>query len=61
MFDIKLIREDAEAVRQGLAKKNVQVDLDVILNNDARVRDLMLELDDLRSRKNAANDEISKA
>ena len=61
MFDIKLIREDAAAVREGLAKKNVEVDLDAILANDAQARELMQQLDDLRSQKNAANDEISKA
>lgn len=61
MFDIKLIRDDAAAVREGLAKKNISVDLDAILANDKRVRELMMELDDLRSQKNAANDEISQA
>ena len=61
MFDIKLIRDDAAAVREGLAKKNFSVDIEAILANDKRMRELMTDLDDLRSEKNAANDEISQA
>ncbi|HQP09959.1 MAG TPA: serine--tRNA ligase [Candidatus Omnitrophota bacterium] len=58
MFDIKLIRENPKAVQEGLASKNVKVDLSAILQYDQKRRDLLLELDDLRSRKNTANDEI---
>jgi seryl-tRNA synthetase len=60
MFDIKLIRENAEAVKQGLAAKNVAVDLSAILKYDQKRKGLLLELEDLRGQKNAANDEIGR-
>lgn len=59
MFDIKLIRDNKEAVAQGLAAKKVTADLDLILAKDKERRELLLELDDLRNKKNIANDEIS--
>jgi seryl-tRNA synthetase len=59
MFDIKLIRDNKDAVGKGLAAKNVNADLDAILKYDQDRRDLLLELEELRSQKNAANDEIS--
>ena len=33
MFDIKLIREDASAVKEGLKSKNVKVDFEALRNN----------------------------
>ncbi|MBN1869060.1 MAG: serine--tRNA ligase [Candidatus Omnitrophica bacterium] len=60
MFDIRLIRENRDAVKRGLAAKNAKADLDTILKHDKKRRDLLAELDDLRSQKNAANDEISR-
>ncbi len=60
MFDIKLIRENKEAVVKGLAAKNLDVNLDDVLEKDAARRKILQELDDLRNQKNLANDEISK-
>lgn len=60
MFDIKLIRDNQEAVQKNLAAKGVEVDLTSVLKDDQTRRDLMAELEELRSRKNAANDEISR-
>ena len=60
MFDIKLIRENREAAEKGLAAKNVKANLDAIAKLDRKRRDLLLELDALRNRKNAANDEIGR-
>ncbi|MFC1510274.1 serine--tRNA ligase [Candidatus Omnitrophota bacterium] len=58
MFDIKLIRENREAVEVGLAAKNVKVDCAEVLALDQQWRDLAVQLDELRAKKNAANDEI---
>ena len=60
MFDIKLIRDNREAVQKGLAAKNVDADLGAVLKHDRKRRDLLAELEELRSQKNAANDEISR-
>ena len=61
MFDIKLIREDLQRVKDGLAAKNIKVDLSQILADDELYRQELVKLDDLRSKKNSANDEISLA
>jgi seryl-tRNA synthetase len=60
MFDIKLIREDKEKVKEKIALKNVTIDIEAISVLDKTYRDLLQQLDDLRSQKNAANDEISQ-
>ncbi len=60
MFDIKLIREDKDKVKQGLSAKNVDVDIEAICMLDKTYRQQLLELDDYRSQKNTINDEISK-
>ena len=60
MFDIKLIRENIEAVKSGLAAKNAKVDPQEILRLDQQYRQLVAAVEDLRGRKNTANDEISR-
>ena len=55
MFDIKLIRDDQKAVEAGLAAKNVSADLSAVLKADKKRKDLLLELEELRSQKNAAS------
>ncbi len=59
MIDIKLLRENPNAVQQGLEAKRVKINLDDILHKDQRRRDLIGALDDLRNLKNAANEEIA--
>ena len=59
MLDMKFIRDNAELVQQGLTAKNVRIDLTELLNFDKERRQQGVVLDDLRSRQNAANDEIS--
>jgi seryl-tRNA synthetase len=59
MFDIKLIRENIDQVKTGLVAKNVNVDLDEIVQKDKERRDILGELENLRAQQNAANDEIS--
>ena len=60
MLDIKFIRENTELVKQGLAAKNAQVPLEALLQLDKDRRGQLFMLDDLRSKQNAANDEISR-
>ena len=58
MFDIKLIRDDIERVKSGLAAKKAEVDLKGIIDIDEERRGILFELDELRSKKNNASDEI---
>ena len=60
MFDIKLIRENIEAVKSGLAAKNAKVDPQEILRLDQQYRQLVAAVEDLRGQKNTANDAISR-
>lgn len=60
MFDIRLIRESLDRVKEGLRAKNVTVNLDEILALDLKRRDLMAQADSLRNQINQANDEISQ-
>jgi len=61
MFDIKLIRDNPELVKAGLAAKKNKTDLQQVIKDDTLYRQKLLKLDDLRNLKNAANDEISAA
>ena len=58
MFDIKLIRENAEGVRERLRNRRSPVDFDALLAADARRRAAVTEVDALKARRNAASKEI---
>jgi len=60
MLDIKIIRENPEAVRQSLKDRNLQLDLDALLKLEDSRRKYLAEVEELRARKNKANDEISR-
>jgi len=60
MFDVKLIREGLADLSERLRAKNMNADLKAILKKDEKCRLLLTEMDELRSQKNVANDEISK-
>jgi seryl-tRNA synthetase len=59
MFDIQTIRDNPSAVAQALLKKRHQADLASILALDEKRRKCQGEIDELRARQNAANDEIA--
>ncbi|NLE64822.1 MAG: serine--tRNA ligase [Elusimicrobia bacterium] len=60
MLDLKFIRENPERVREGLKAKNAAGKLDELLKLDVEWRARTAKVDDLRSKRNAANDEISR-
>ncbi|MDD5565589.1 MAG: serine--tRNA ligase [Candidatus Omnitrophica bacterium] len=59
MLDIKFIRENAETVRRSLTHRNIKLDIQAVLTLDAKKRKILVGLEELRARKNKANDEIS--
>jgi seryl-tRNA synthetase len=61
MIDIKLIRENPDLVRKAAADKNLTVDIDRLLEVDARRRALETEWNDLRHRQNQAGERIARA
>lgn len=59
MLDIKFIRENTELVKQSLKNRNLKLDLDNLIKIDDVRRDSLSRLEDLRAKRNKANDEIS--
>jgi len=60
MLDLKYIRENPDKVKAGLAAKRATVDLEALLQLDTRRRLLIAKVDELKSKKNAANEGISR-
>src|SRR5690349_19530435 len=62
MLDIKLIRENPDAVRTGLTNRGGRSlpDLEAVIAKDRIWRDIVTSLERVRSQRNAAADEIAK-
>ena len=58
MLDPKLLRESPDTVRAAIAKKHLDVDLDAVLALDTAWRSLLAEVEALRSKQKAANNEM---
>ena len=58
MLDIKIIRENVEAVKNSIKKRNSSVDLDDFLEKDRQRNELKIELDKKRAIKNKVSKEI---
>ncbi len=63
MLDLKLIREDPDGVRAALARRgqDAAAGLQAVLELDARRRELIPGVEDLRAERNAAADAIAQA
>ncbi|MGH2837814.1 MAG: serine--tRNA ligase [Thermoleophilaceae bacterium] len=61
MLDLKEIRRDPEPVRAALARRGAGDVLDDLLSLDARRRELLPRLEELRATQNDANDKIAEA
>lgn len=60
MLDIKFIRENAEIVKAGAAKKHIAVDIDRLLVVDAERRDLRSALDAKKAEQNRRSNEMQR-
>ncbi len=58
MLDIKFIRENTDIVKSALVAKNVNFNLKEFLSLDDKRRNMIQIIDELREKKNAANNEI---
>ena len=58
MLDIKFVRENLELVRQSLRNRNSDVDLGEYEALDVRRRNLLTEVEALKSERNAASKEV---
>lgn len=59
MIDIRLLRENPEKVARGAASKNIQINIDEIVNKDSQLRELIAESQAIREKKNTLNDSFS--
>ena len=59
MLDPKFIRENIDLVKETIKKRNLKLDLNALIKTDDSRRRLLVELEELRARRNKANDEIS--
>jgi len=60
MLDIKFIREHADIVKEGAAKKHVKVDIDRLLTLDTQRIDLQQKMDTMRADQNEAGKRIAQ-
>ncbi len=60
MIDPKLLRENPDAVRAGIAKKRIKCDLDAILALDEKRRALISEAESLRAKQKSANNDMAQ-
>lgn len=58
MLDPKLLRESPETVRTAIARKHLDVDLDAVLALDTAWRAQLAEVETLRGKQKAANNEM---
>ncbi len=58
MLDIKLIRQEPEAVQQALQKRNVAISFDELLSWDERKRSVQTDLEAKRSRRNDVSGQV---
>jgi len=61
MLDIKFIRENADLVKAGAAKKHVEVDIDRLLQVDDERKTLRQQLDNRKAEQNRMSDAIRLA
>jgi seryl-tRNA synthetase len=58
VLDIKLIRQNPEIVREALANKGVQVDLDRIIALDMQRRQILQEVEQLKAKRNEVSKQV---
>ncbi|MBC8258041.1 MAG: serine--tRNA ligase [SAR324 cluster bacterium] len=58
MLDLKLIRNQPEEIAENCRKRNVQVDLEKLLELDTQVRQLTTEVDSVRQRRNEISNKM---
>jgi seryl-tRNA synthetase len=59
MLDLRFIRENLDLVKDSLKNRNLKLDLDGLVKLDDVRRSDLARLEDLRAKRNKANDEIS--
>jgi len=61
MIDLRLLREEPELFRQAARNKKIPADVDVVLETDRRLRELRVEVEQLRGERNRVSKSAGKA
>ncbi|HEY9899869.1 MAG TPA: serine--tRNA ligase [Pantanalinema sp.] len=59
MLDIKLIRQEPDLVKRGLARRGFEFDFDALVRLDTEFRENQAKLDELRSIRNQASEQVA--
>ncbi len=60
MLDIRKIRSNKETVKQSLAKRGGEYDIDLIADLDEQRRAILVEVEEMKARQNKASKEVPK-
>ncbi len=60
MLDLKFVRKSPETVKDALRKRNMDLDLDAFQAIDAKRREYLQEVEDLKSRRNEVSKQIGQ-
>jgi seryl-tRNA synthetase len=60
MLDIRFIRDNPEVVRKALASRGSDIEIDGLLSDDARRREIMLKVEELRGVRNTVSQEVGR-
>lgn len=60
MIDIKKLRSETDEIKQSLANRKAEVNIDSIVAKDQQRRDLLFELDQLKQKRNENSSKIAK-
>jgi seryl-tRNA synthetase len=61
MLDIKFIRENADLVKEGVRKKQMDVDVDRLIEVDDKRRQLLSQVEEKRAQQNTVSEKIAQA
>ena len=59
MLEIKFVRQNLEAIEKSLANRGETADLETFKDSDARRKSLLLEIENLRHRRNVVSEKIA--
>ena len=60
MLDLKFVRDNLPVVEQALRNRNASVDLSEFSGLDKRRRELLVEVEALKSKRNTVSQEVSR-
>lgn len=60
MLDLKYVKNNLELVKNGMLKRKAKIEFTSLLENDDKRKALLLEIEELRHKRNVVSDDIAK-